>query len=530
LSSDYMVENFVDARRYWLNYRAAYTVDDANGIPGRWLPYGLQVDWARNQYGEDGAIQLDMTPFSNDQATNGSSNRLTDSRDKEDGVLVIGGTFSDHAAGIHITPVAGGGSGPDRWLDVVINIGDFADNRPPEMVVSASNLSPAVGEPVTFEMDASDPDGDALAYHWEFDDPSLVSNTRNDTLVVSGLNRPVATKTWAAPGQYVVLATVSDKRGGVTTRSMLIEVGSPESDRQIHGRVLRGGRPLAGARVFIGSQRQTWTDSEGAYVLAGLSSSGHNVSAAFEDYALSREFVNAVDVSGGNAYGREFFSGGTLDGLSQEMVVTVAPHYVELSEDGVAGFAATHWDSAGSPSSVGAVWEADAGWISIEGNYQAPSTPRTLQVFGAYAGTHGEAMVVVGHGVSQAIEDWRLEMFGVLADDPLVSGDLADPNMDGVTNLLKYAFGLDPLRVDYGGMPTVIEDGEYLRLTYRRRIGADDIRYLVVCSTDLEVWTEEGVIEEVVGYDEGVELVEARVLAQDSSGFLRVKVERHGAE
>ena len=39
---------------------------------------------------------------------------------------------------------------------------------------------------------------------------------------------------------------------------------------------------------------------------------------------------------------------------------------------------------------------------------------------------------------------WQQERFGVDADDPLVAGATADPDGDGLANLLEYALGGDP--------------------------------------------------------------------------------------
>jgi hypothetical protein len=46
------------------------------------------------------------------------------------------------------------------------------------------------------------------------------------------------------------------------------------------------------------------------------------------------------------------------------------------------------------------------------------------------------------------IEAWRLEHFGASAINPDVAGDAADPDGDGVNNLLEYSNGTDPLKAD----------------------------------------------------------------------------------
>ena len=70
------------ARRYWLNYRFAPW---NTGYP--WLQNGLQIDVSQNSYSSDGAIQLDMTPYSYDEAS--GTSWTSDNCDKRDGALVV---------------------------------------------------------------------------------------------------------------------------------------------------------------------------------------------------------------------------------------------------------------------------------------------------------------------------------------------------------------------------------------------------------------------------------------------------------
>jgi beta-galactosidase len=46
------------------------------------------------------------------------------------------------------------------------------------------------------------------------------------------------------------------------------------------------------------------------------------------------------------------------------------------------------------------------------------------------------------------IKAWRQEHFGASAGNPDVAGDAADPDGDGVNNLLEYTHGTDPLKAD----------------------------------------------------------------------------------
>ena len=73
------------------------------------------------------------------------------------------------------------------------------------------------------------------------------------------------------------------------------------------------------------------------------------------------------------------------------------------------------------------------------------------------------------------IEIWRGDTFGADAGNPAIAGNNADPDHDGIVNLLEYAFGsraLDPSSVPrLGGQPI----GSSLQFFYEKRVSATDI-------------------------------------------------------
>ena len=260
---------------YWLELRQLFT-------GSRWSMDGAGLRRARFVNDSVGTQVLDATP--------GSAEGTLDSP------LVIGRTFSDPEAGIHVTPIGKGGTEPES-LDVVVNLGAFDANLPPTVSIGASATETEIQTDVTFDAVGSDPDGDELAYAWEFGNG------------VSGSNAPSVTTRWLANNEYVVRCTVTDMKGGTASDSVVVSVG-PVATFRISGEVTQGGAPVEGVHVhnaLLGSDnRGSYTDSDGAYIIAGVEAGTHTLVAAKPGYALTPSgFANPV-VVGPDASGVDF--------------------------------------------------------------------------------------------------------------------------------------------------------------------------------------------------------------------------------
>ena len=231
-------------RDYWIEFRQKFT-----GNP--WLQWGVLLNWSPWSHSQGGSDLLDLTP--------GTPRGLGDA------ALTVGTTFSDYAAGVHITPLARGATGTNAWLDVEVNVGAFPDNQPPELRVEVDPTNAAPGTLVHFHATADDPDGDPLAYAWTFDDATFSTNSL-----------PWTFKSWTSPGEYVVRCVVSDRKGGVTSANVLVTVGQPSGHR-ITGQVLDAdGLPIEGVRVENNPTNASpdiaaCTDSDGRYYITGVS-------------------------------------------------------------------------------------------------------------------------------------------------------------------------------------------------------------------------------------------------------------------
>jgi len=238
-------------RNYWLEFRNLFT-----GNP--WTQNGVLLDWAPWQRSNGGSHLIDTTPGSPD---------TSDPTSRDDAAVVVGRTFNDDAAGVHITTLARGVTGTDPFLDVQVNLGAFPGNQAPFMEVEVDQTNVAPGTEAHFHATATDLDGDSLAYSWTFDDFSFSTN-----------NLPWIAKTWTMPGDHVVHCVVSDMKGGEASANAVVTVSEPSGFR-ISGRVTdTNGQPLEGVLVgngsaFIGGFQGCYTDSDGYYVIANVNGS-----------------------------------------------------------------------------------------------------------------------------------------------------------------------------------------------------------------------------------------------------------------
>ena len=296
-------------RRYWLNYRPAFTNATAMG----YLPYGVQVDWMGPVYGTDlthlsdargsdyalneSVILLDMTPQSRTSKveyydyqarSNTPSYWEIDNRDKVDAVLLVGRTYSD-PAGIHITPVGLGNVDGERYIDVQVRLGNFPTNQSPTLTWSGllGQATPQVapGQSANLAVIASDPDGDELAYSWSLGTPEPA---------LASLNQSSFTHVWNDPGEYEVRCVVSDLRGGTATNSVRVLVTTNPPRLPVFSSPLRIGgvdrdAPIAnglmtlagGGKVLVGytenhlpSVPGSATNQKSDFLLVGLSAQG----------------------------------------------------------------------------------------------------------------------------------------------------------------------------------------------------------------------------------------------------------------
>ncbi|GEM_PF-2349880 len=282
------------ARDYWLSYRRALAGN-------RWLENGVVLNWNPWAGSGQGSQLLDATP--------GSPLGAADSP------LTLGKTFSDREAGIHLTPVGKGQNGDRPWIDVYVHLDDTSPNLPPTMELTATSVSAAMNQGIQFDVAASDPDADELAYSWDFGDGSLAPNSSS------------VVHQWSLPGEYLVRCRVSDMKGGASSANVVVVIGAPDT-LQVSGTVRRGVQPVEDVLVQTSLGFQTRTDSAGNYVLTGLATGDHTLSAVFPGTVLAPEFSNPVTLNAS-------ISGADFQATLQPPIFELQPQGISMKSGGV---------------------------------------------------------------------------------------------------------------------------------------------------------------------------------------------------
>lgn len=149
-------------------------------------------------------------------------------------------------------------------------------------------------------------------------------------------------------------------------------------------------------------------------------------------------------------------------------------------------------------------------------------------------GQNGSTNLII---TDRPLDNWRFDRFSAgELNDPLVSGDAADPDGDAARNLLEYALNLDPKSSNaITGFSAQIENlsgTEALVVTHKRRKAPRDIDYVLEVSPNLASWISSGMTQELSAADDGngiTETVRLRVLTdvtQAGGRFVRLRVSR----
>ena len=129
------------------------------------------------------------------------------------------------------------------------------------------------------------------------------------------------------------------------------------------------------------------------------------------------------------------------------------------------------------------------------------------------------------------INTWLRNTFTpVELGNPLISGDNADPDNDGIPNLVEYAMGLPPKIPNQNGIPAFVSNG-FFDFSYSVSKSAMDVAIIVQWSPDLKTWNSgtnyiqtNSILDQVTNQSVGVQAISPVIT--NSSGYFRFSAKR----
>jgi hypothetical protein len=101
----------------------------------------------------------------------------------------------------------------------------------------------------------------------------------------------------------------------------------------------------------------------------------------------------------------------------------------------------------------------------------------------------GGQFSVAAFGLLDPSLNWKAFHFANNATNTALAGDLADPDGDGLANLLEYALGSDPNAPNSRNTLAGAVVAGRAQLSFNRNAAASDLTYVVETSTDLAAWS-----------------------------------------
>jgi hypothetical protein len=181
-------------------------------------------------------------------------------------------------------------------------------------------------------------------------------------------------------------------------------------------------------------------------------------------------------------------------------------------------------------------WTFDDGDSSTNANpvklFAAPGSYTAHLTVTDNSGNTAAGRVTVN--IATTLEQWRQARFTAAElANPSVSGEGADPEGDGITNLVEYALGLDPKAWNGAstGLPRATITDDHFTLLFTRNKAAADAVPVAEFSDDLQVWhsgplcTEEIILDDT-GLVQTVSVRQVSAVSTSRQSFARLRFPR----
>ena len=174
---------------------------------------------------------------------------------------------------------------------------------------------------------------------------------------------------------------------------------------------------------------------------------------------------------------------------------------------------------------------AGPSWLTVASDGTLTGTPATsdtgsnlftIRVTDPHGLFSDATMLIEVENSQPPIEEWRDAEFESDSGNATVSGNDADPDGDGLSNLIEYALGLAPNTPNSAPAPQVASGT--LSITYTVNLLATDVTLLAQCSGDLASWSADGITVETLGENGPLRTVRASIPASAGRRFLHLRV------
>lgn len=201
----------------------------------------------------------------------------------------------------------------------------------------------------------------------------------------------------------------------------------------------------------------------------------------------------------------------------------ITPPTWSLAPGETRAFRAFAFNAAGQGGEVQASWTADRGGVSSAGVLTAPASAGPVMLGASYGGLNQVATVNVVVAPATAYQAWRSARFTEGSAD---GGVEADPDGDGLVNLLEFYHGGDPLSGLRDPLLEVTRGSGFAELRFTRSAAAvGEWSLRVEGSGDLYAWAEmvpsQIQVTPLVG---GLEEVVLRVPVEEGDRYFRLRV------
>jgi hypothetical protein len=232
-----------------------------------------------------------------------------------------------------------------------------------------------------------------------------------------------------------------------------------------------------------------------------------------------------LGVQAGNSIALGLGRAGILDGSRQAML-SVADEHRPLFTPG--SFASPVFLPANSAAVAAELNVSGSAWLP-----QARSVAVRLVNGSGYSAGASNTVHFILPARPVVFANWQAHYFtSQQIDDQAVGGPSASPANDGIPNLIKYAFCMDPwLPRDWSDFPAAVLDQGRLRLTYTRSKWITDVTFRAEVSSDLQTWSDDPAEIEIIevvdlGDYERLTARDRRSTGETSPRFMRISIVR----